>query len=154
MSKWFSSCQILILPKTLKQMKKIILLITGILVFSSCLNSNDNAPSFTFEYLAIDDYEVPTSFTFGEIDTIKVKYSLPNGCYSFDQIYYETRDTTRIIAVTALVALDKACTQAITQEEHEFTIRASQTEDYILKFFKGIDRNGENIFEEVIVPVN
>jgi hypothetical protein len=33
-------------------------------------------------------------------------------------------------------------------------VRASQEEDYIFKFWKGKDTNGENIFEEVIVPVN
>lgn len=134
-------------------MKKTVLLLFGLLVFYSCLDSNDTL-DFTYEYLPIDEAITPASFTFGQIDTIKVKYSLPNGCYSFDRVFYETNDTIRTVAITALVALDKACTEAIIQEEHKFTIRASQKEDYVFKFYKGKNSSGENIFEEVIVPVN
>lgn len=135
-------------------MKKITLLLFGFLVFCSCLNNNDDAPNYTFRYLPIDSAITPASFIFGEIDTITVKYSLPNGCYSFDQIYYETQDTARIVAVTALLELDEFCTQATIPGEKKFAVKASQEEDYVFKFFKGKDSIGENIFEEVIVPVN
>lgn len=133
-------------------MKKIILLFLSVLVFYSCL-SNDE-PTLKYEFLPIDSAETPTSFTFGEIDTIKIKYTLPNGCYSFDRLYYEYQDTTRVVAITALVILDAACTQALVEEEYEFPVRVSQREDYIFKFWKGEDSNGEDIFEEVVIPVN
>lgn len=135
-------------------MKKFTLLLFGLLVFSACLNSDNDDLNYTFEYLPIDEAITPASFTLGQIDTITVKYSLPNGCYSFNQIYYETRDTTRIVAVTALLALDEVCTQALIQEERKIPVMASQTEDYVFKFYKGKDANGENIFDEVVVPVN
>ena len=80
-------------------------------------------------------------------------YSLPNGCYSFDQIYYEVKDSTRIVAVTAIVELDTYCTEAIIQEETKFIVKASQLEDYVFRFFKGIDSIGTALYEEVIVPV-
>lgn len=135
-------------------MKKITLLLIGLLVFYGCLNNDNDQPNYAFEYLPIDEAITPASFTFGQIDTITVKYSLPNGCYSFNQIYYETKDTTRIVAVTALVALDDVCTQAIIQEEKKIAVMASQREDYVFKFYKGKDANGENIFNEVVIPVN
>ena len=134
-------------------MKKISLLLLGLLIFTSCLN-HDDAPNFTYKFLTIDDATTPESFTFGETDTISVRYSLPSDCYSFDQIYYETQDTARIVAVSALVILDTDCTEEVVQEEKKFVVTASQTEDYVFKFFKGKDSEGENIFEEVIVPVN
>ena len=134
-------------------MKKISLFLLGLLVFTSCLN-HDDSPNYKFEYMVIDEAFTPESFTFGESDTITVKYSLPNDCYTFNQIYYETQDTTRIVAVTAMVLLDADCTEEIVQEEKKFVVTASQREDYIFKFFKGKDSNDENIFEEVIVPVN
>lgn len=134
-------------------MKKITLLIFGLIVFYSCLNKNDS-PNYAYEYLPIDEAITPDSFTFGEVDTVYVKYSLPNFCYSFDRIYYETQDTTRIIAVTSLVDLDGDCEETVVQEEYKIPIKATQQEDYVLKFFKGVDSNGENIFDEVIVPVN
>ncbi|MGJ8743395.1 hypothetical protein [Polaribacter sp.] len=135
-------------------MKKIILLAFGLLIFYSCLNNNDNSDSYGYEYLPIDEATTPANFTFGETDTITIKYSLPNGCYAFDRLYYEVKDTTRIVAVTALVNLSEDCTQAIIQDEFEFLVTANQEEDYVFKFFKGTDSAGENIFEEVVVPVN
>jgi len=134
-------------------MKKISLLLLGLLIFTSCLN-HDDSPNYGYKFLTIDEAITPDSLTFGEKDTITVKYTLPNDCYSFDQIYYEIQDTTRIVAVTAMVFLDMDCLEEPVQEEQNFVVTASQTEDYIFKFFKGKDSDGENIFEEVIVPVN
>ncbi|WP_240914561.1 MULTISPECIES: hypothetical protein [unclassified Polaribacter] len=134
-------------------MKKISLLLLGLLIFTSCLDQDDS-PNFAYEFLKIDEAITPESFTFGETDTITIKYSFPNSCYSFNQIYYEAKDSTRTVAVRATVLLDKECTEEIVQEEKKFVVTVSQTEDYIFKFFKGTDSEGENIFEEVIVPVN
>lgn len=135
-------------------MKKIILLFAGLLLFYSCLNNNDNEINFTYEFLPIDEYTTPDSFTFGEKDTIKVKYTLKNGCYSFDNIHYEYQDTARIVAVKAFIKLDEACAEVITQNEYKFIVTPNQQQDYVFKFYKGLDANGENIFEEVVVPVN
>ncbi len=134
-------------------MKKNLLLLFGLLFFYSCLNT-DSRESYTTEFLPVDEAITPASLTFGEIDTITVKYTLPNSCYVFDRIHYEYQDTARIVAVSSLYFLDKDCEEISTKGEYKFTIRTSQEEDYIFKFFKGRDSNGENIFEEVIVPVN
>jgi len=135
-------------------MKNCFLLFFGLLVFYSCFDNNQEAPNYRFEYLPIDSVITPESFTFGQTDTITMTYSLPNGCYSFNQIYYEVKDTTRIVAVTAIVELDMFCTEAIIQEETKFIVKASQQEDYVFQFFKGIDSIGTALYEEVIVPVN
>ena len=133
-------------------LKKLTVLCLGIVLFNSCLG--DNEPNFTFEILPIDEAIVPASFTFGEQDTIAIKYSLKSSCYSFDNLYYEYRDTTRIVAVRAYVSLDEACAEVLTQKEYKFAVNVSQEEDYVFKFWKGTDDTGENIFEEFIVPVN
>jgi hypothetical protein len=135
-------------------MKKYTILLFGLLVFYSCFDNNQEASDYRFEYLPIDSAITPESFTFGEIDTITMTYFLPNGCYSFDQIYYEVKDTTRIVAISAIVELDMACTEALIQEEAKFTVRATQKEDYLLKFFKGKESISSDIFEEVVVPVH
>ncbi|QNM84812.1 hypothetical protein H9W90_11480 [Polaribacter pectinis] len=134
-------------------MKKISLLLLAVVILSSCLN-NDNTSNYTFEYIAIDEAETPTSFTFGEKDTITLKYSLPSSCYSFDRIYYDYQDTTRTVAVIAFVNLDGNCTEDIRQEEYKLPITANQREDYLFKFYKGRDNDGKSIFEEVVIPVN
>ena len=126
-------------------MKKIILLFAGLFLFYACLNTEDHI-NYGYEILPVDEYTTPAAFTFGEKDTITVKYTLVNGCYSFDNIYYEYQDTARIVGVRALVVLDKDCTEIITQKEHEIIVTATQKEDYVFKFYKGIDANVENMF--------
>ena len=87
-------------------MKKWWLLFTGLVVFYSCLDNDQEGPNYflnkvsddpnyRYEYLPIDSAITPESFTFGETDTITMAYSLPNGCYSFDQIYNEVKGTTQ-----------------------------------------------------------
>jgi len=134
-------------------MKKILVLFAGLFLFYACLN-NDDQINFGYEILPIDEFTTPDSFTFGEKDTVIVKYTLKNGCYNFDNIYYEYQDTTRIVAVRAIVNLDENCTDLITQREFNIIVTATQEQDYVFKFFKGVDANGDNIFEEAIVPVN
>lgn len=133
-------------------MKKAALLLIGIILFSSCLDADE--PNYKYEFLKIDSAITPASFTYGEIDTIKIKYTLPNDCYYFDRLYYQYKDTTRTVAVTAAVSLNNTCEEIAMEEEYSFTVHAIQKEDYVFKFYKGKDADGESIFEDVVIPVN
>lgn len=137
-------------------MRKFILLFSSILLFYSCLDDSESlATDVVFELIPIDEYIVPNSFTFGEKETIKLKYSLPNGCYYFDNIYEEQQANGNVIAIRAVIDYSSSiCTTAIIQEEYDYEINIDQTEDYIFKFYKGTDTNGNIILEEVVVPVN
>lgn len=135
-------------------MKKILILSICLLLFYSCLINNDKHLNYNYEVLPIDEFTAPTSFNFGEKDTIKLKYSLKNGCYSFYDVYYEYLDTTRIVGIKSVIALDRECTEAIIQYDYNLIVTATQEEDYVFRFFKGKDNNGENIFEDIVVPVN
>lgn len=132
--------------------KKIIVLCLLTVFISSCLNDNEH--DFTYELLSIDEAIVPASFIFGQKDTIAIKYTLKNSCYSFDNLYYEYQDTARVVAVRAFVSLEDACTEITSQKEYKFAVNVTQQEDYVFKFWKGTDSNGENIFEEIIVSVD
>lgn len=134
-------------------MKKTLLLLTTIIILSSCLNTDD-LPNYKYEFVAIDEATTPANFRFGKRDTITLKYTLPNTCYNFDNIYYDNQDTARVVAIRTYIDLDKNCAEVITQKEYKLIINVGQQEDYLFKFFKGKDSNGENIFEEVVIPVN
>lgn len=133
-------------------MKKYALIFISIITFYACLDTDE--PNYTYDFVKIDSAETPASFTFGQTDTVKIKYTLPNNCYTFDKLYYEYKDTTRVVAVTAQISLDAVCTEQTREEEYSFPITVIQKEDYVFKFYKGKDTNGENIFDEVVVPVN
>jgi len=102
----------------------------------------------------VKEAKTPDFFEFGSIDTISVKYELPNNCYQFWSIYYEYDTNKRIVAINAIHDLESICTQATIEQEIKIPIQVLQEENYIFKFYKGKDANGENIFEEIEVPVN
>lgn len=133
-------------------MKKIILILFASAFLSSCLN--DDEPKFQLEYLPIDEAITPQSFEMGIVDTIKLKYTLPNSCYFFNDLHYEYQDTIRVVAIIGAKQLDVNCAEVITQKEFKFTVMPNQTEDYVFKFYKGRDSNNESIFDEVVIPVN
>jgi hypothetical protein len=133
--------------------KKIVLLLLTIICFIACFEDN-NEGSFALVELPVDSYSVPDSFTFGEKDTITVNYTLPDGCHSFNNLFYQRQDTARVVAVSVFLDLDGECAEILRTEEYKFVVTASQEEDYLFKFYKGLDDDGKNIFEEVTVPVN
>lgn len=135
-------------------MKKEIILFIFISTLLLYACSDIEQPNYAYKFLPIESATTPANFTFGKIDSISIKYSLPNGCHFFKDLYYEYQDTIRVVAVTALVQLDEICTQAIIEKTYTFPIKVMQEEDYVFKFWKGEDNNGNAIFEEVIIPVN
>jgi hypothetical protein len=133
-------------------MKRKLLLVFTSIILLSC--SNNEPINFEYTFVPITEIIAPISFTFGETDTIKLRYTLPNGCYHFNAVNYEYKDSTRIVAISAVKELDAYCTEALIMEEYDLLVTAKQEEDYLFKFWKGTDSNGDNLFEEVIVPVN
>jgi len=133
----------------------IIILLTVLITFSSCsLSGDDNLTGFNPVLIPVESAEVPLEFTFGESYPITVKYAFPNGCYTFNDIHYETSGYTRIIAIRAILSNGQSCTQSIVEGEHTFTLKCTQKETYILKFWKGKDTQGQDQYLTVEVPVN
>ena len=126
-----------------------------VLVFSfiSC-SIDDGTTDFKIETLPIKSAIVPDSFTFGRQYTISVTYELPSSCHAFYELFYQYKDTARVIAVNSIVDQSNVCTDGLIEQEYRFLVSVVQEEDYTFKFWKGVDTNGENIFEEIIVPVN
>ncbi|MET2986415.1 hypothetical protein [Aureibaculum conchae] len=134
--------------------KKILVAFFVTVTFVSCSLGDDNDTNLVLKTLPVRDYVVPAEFEFGLSYTIKVEYDLPDGCHAFYDLYYKQEDASRIVAITALVDTQAACTEAIIPKEHEFVVNVAQTRDYTFRFWKGEDNNGNDIFEDVIVPVN
>lgn len=132
--------------------KKILILAFLTLTFNSCSLDSDT-PNFGYETLPIKEAIVPDEFQFGSTYTITVKYGLPSTCYSFHELYYQYDGTSRIVAINAMIYYDEACRDVATEKEYDFPVSVTQSEDYVFKFWKGKDSNGQDIFDEVVVPV-
>ena len=133
--------------------KNFLILILVIFTITSCSLDDDNS-NLSIETLPIKEAIVPAKFNFGSVYTLKIIYDLPSGCHSFYELFYQYDGVSRIIAVNSVVNTNLACTEALIEREHEFEVRASQQEDYIFKFWKGTDNAGNDIFEEIIIPVS
>ncbi len=132
--------------------KNILTLALVLLTVSSCSLEDDNS-NLSIETLPIKEATVPQEFEYGAIYMLKVVYDLPSGCHSFYDLYYQYESTARIIAINSVVNTNLACTEALIEREYEFEVSVTQQEDYIFKFWKGTDSTGNDIFEEIIVPV-
>lgn len=133
-------------------MKKSILIYL-IIILASC-SSVKNEDNTVLKLLPIEKANTPQVFIYGTIDTISIKYSLPDACHVYHSLYYQYQDSTRVVAVRALEYVDKICSQNIVQKDLKFPLQIIQKEDYVFKFWKGRDNNGNDIFEERIIPVN
>jgi len=134
-------------------MKQAFILILALFTLSSCSLGDDENTYVSIETLPIKQAIVPLEFEYGSIYTLKVVYDLPSGCHSFYNLFYKYENTARIIAINSLVNSNQACTEALIEKEYEFEVSVSQRENYIFKFWKGIDNEGNDIFEEIVVPV-
>ena len=134
-------------------MKKIVLFLIVITSFLSC-SLDDDGPTYTYSVLPVDSYVVPASFTLGQTYSIKLKYQKPSACHIYQGIYYEKNLNTRTIAIQTAVQDNQVCTADVPPvSEVSFNFMVNNTGSYIFKFYKGKDANGENIFEEVEIPV-
>jgi len=133
-------------------MKQLLFALLFSTLFIAC-NQNDDGPNYHFEVLKIDEATIPSSFELNQTYDITVKYTLPNGCHHFHSLYFQHENTSRIVAINSYVEEDVPCTEAQITKEYTFQLRASQSEDYKFKLWKGLDNDDEDIFEEIIVPV-
>ncbi len=134
--------------------KKVLLVTIVIFTLFSC-SIDDDSSNFSIETLPIKEAIVPTEFIFGESYTLKVIYDLPSGCHSFYDLFYKHEDTARIVAINSIVDNNQSgCTLALIEKEFTFVVNVRQSEDYTFKFWRGTDDNGDDIFEEIVVPVS
>ncbi|MCF6139722.1 hypothetical protein L1S34_00325 [Flavobacterium sp. K77] len=134
-------------------MKKLIALTLLLVSMASCSTDNDSN-NYTYDVLPIASYTVPAEFKLGETYTITLKYQKPTSCHYYQGIYYDKNLNVRTIGVQTVVDNDQVCNAALPPEsETSFQFFVTNTGSYIFKFYKGEDAAGNNIFEEVEIPV-
>lgn len=134
-------------------MKRVLFLLSMFLVLNSC-NLNDDGEKYHLELLAVEEATVPDSFELDGVYEIKIKYYRPTSCHSYDGLYYDKHLNIRTIAVRNIVFERNNCVPVNTElTEVSFNFHVTNNGSYVFKFWKGTDANGENIFEEIEVPV-
>lgn len=122
----------------------------------ACSLDEEDQTQVSYEFVPIEDVIIPEEFLFNENYKIKLTYSMPTDCHSFNNVFFETnRDSKTVVAVVAAkyVTVENVCDSTNTELETTFNLLASQTENYIFNFWKGKDDQGEDIYLEIEVPV-
>jgi len=136
-------------------MKKLFIIFLLLLFTFGCTPDD---PKFIHEILPIENYETPLSFISGETYEIFVEYRRPTDCHGFDGFYYDSFFSTRTIAIYSIVDQQRPCNEIdedepLSNASFQFKVMQHPGSSYIFKFYKGKDLNGDNIFEEVLIPV-
>jgi len=139
-------------------MKKILLLLTTLFLLNACSLDEDPKQDFFVEFLPMEIVHTPEYVSLGKPCEIKIKYQKPNGCYLFERFHIEKDGDAYLVAVQTVVRPNAECLKVtdITPEERSFTFKPSDTYSsgsYILKFYKGLDVNGNRTYTQVNIPV-
>lgn len=124
-------------------------------VLLSC-STEDNSQNFHFDFLPIQEVELPQSFTYGETYTVNVWYHRPTSCYAFDGVYFNNELNIKTVAIQTQVFEYDNC-EDISDDlltMASFNITISEHENYIFKFWNGVNEFGEDIYLEYDIPVN
>ena len=136
-------------------MRKLILALTISLIFVSCSNQNDEViPDFQQSFIPIDRTIVPETFTLNQATTVSVFFTLPSNCHVSPRIFIGPEGgNSRLVSVTTNELINTNCTQETRDLQLDIPLFITETRDYTFRFWTGQDANGEDIFDEVIVPV-
>lgn len=136
-------------------MKKILALVSVLLLFNACSLNDDDGIKFHYELLPIESVVIPDSFEMGETYPITIKYFRPTTCHAFDGFYYDKNLNIRTVAVRNAVVQKDNCTE-LTNSLIEQTLNFYVTNNgsYIFKFWQGKNDAGEDVFLEYEIPVN
>ncbi|MBF00454.1 lipoprotein [Flavobacterium coralii] len=141
-------------------MKKLLLLLVLVAGLSAC-SLEEDTPQFEVAFLPVESLELPESMVPGHTYPIKIYYKRPDDCHYFDGFYTEKANDSEILAVQALVIQDAKCKSLESEEAewamYDFTcpnnLDITQYSAYSFQIFKGVDSQGNRIFETVSVPV-
>jgi len=127
-------------------------------LFSVTLFSCSENDQLDIEYesvnLSTDRVEAPDVFRFNHINKIRVYFTFPNQCYR--KPYADVSPfggNRRRVELYAVELLNTPCSQTSRLESIEIPVFADSNSDYTFVFWKGFNANGEEIYEEIIIPV-
>ena len=134
-------------------MKKLIALISIFVLSFSCTHEPDG-PRVHLELVPVETVVLPTTFTANTVNEIEVTYSKPSSCHGFEGFYYTKDASTRTIAVLNYVIEEQGCLPLLNQlQTQTLRFKPEIAGTYLLKFWKGKDANGVNLYEEFSVVV-
>lgn len=133
-------------------MKQIFIIILVVIGFTSC--NTDNDTDFHYELLPVESVTLPAEFKRDSIYEIPFQYIRPSSCHAINGFYYDKESNIRTVAIETIVFEQNNCTTApINPLTVILNFKPTVENSYVFKLWKGKDANGQDIFEEIEIPV-
>lgn len=137
-------------------MKKIFLLMLIPFLYLSCSTETDT-DDVAYELLPVSEVQMPQNFNVNKENNIKIKFVRPTECHEFNKFYLEDDNSTKIIAIESTVLKNKNEDCATLQNENVamqiLKFNPDRAGAYTLKFWKGKDTNGVDLFLTYTISV-
>jgi hypothetical protein len=135
-------------------MKKVFLVLVTVISLVGCSLGSDNGEKFHTELLPIESAVLPAEFKKDSIYQLPFTYFRPSTCHLFEGFYYAKDANIRTIAIHTSVLEQGGCTTPTVNPITEILqFKPTGYDSYIFKLWKGENENGEDIFEEIEIPV-
>lgn len=144
-------------------MKKLIALFSLLLILTSC-SLDDDGPQRSISHGKVVGIDLPEYLTYGEQDTIVVRYQLPTACHQGMGLQHNrgqgSGEERRTIYIAGLVSVDATLTECNKDaddedllEEVEAFLRVDEKEPYTFKLYQGVDVDNKPIYQTVVREV-
>jgi len=135
-------------------MKKYILIIVVVLINYSC-SLDDGGSNTSHQLLPIESIELPDEFVLNQQYYIDFTFIRPTNCHAYEGLFLKAENEVRVVAVQSVVYSGATCEELtednIVSKTFVFDVMYDQT--YVFRIWKGIDSSGEEVYEEIEVPV-
>jgi len=135
-------------------MKRYILILLTTFFVLSC-NLDDEASATSYVMLPIESIQLPSEFVLYEEYDIDFTFIHPTDCHVYQNIFAMAENETRTLAVKSVVYINPSC-EIITENNitaQSFRFKVLYNQIYVFRIWKGTDELGEEIYEEIEVPV-
>jgi hypothetical protein len=124
-------------------------------VFITSCSLDDSSDNQSFEMLPIESITLPDEFVLDEVYDIDFTFIRPTNCHGYYDIFINAEDENRTVGVTSVVYENSNCIEInednIAEQTFRFQVIYDQT--YVFHIWKGVDVDGEDIYEVYEVPV-
>ena len=137
-----------------RRMKKWIIILSMFFALNSCTVGSESDRDLVL--LPIEQVEMPSSYTLGNISIIKIKYKRPTDCHIFNGFYtnYESSDAyDKVVAIRTVKLNNSNCAPDDSVFEINFEFKPITAGTYTFRFWLGPDQNGIDQYETHEVEV-
>jgi hypothetical protein len=134
-------------------MRKSVFALLIALLILSC--SVDEGEGTSYVLLPIESIQLPNEFTLNEEYEIPIVFKRPTNCHGYYDIFLKGDSEIRTLAVQCIVYENPNCKALVenNQTNESFIFKVLYDQVYVFRIWKGIDEFGEEIYEEIEVPV-